>query len=620
MSAFKSDSEDADGEDLGLISPGLIRVLRNVLDEYPDDGQILKTVRAERQKFIRVLQEAGSELPDHGVDCITEMTIDTTDHLAPSRDSQKWLVVNYHPGQGEVSSELTELRSPTGLPVHVNGYFALSQNRRHLKWPTQDQLDNQAHLEAPVRWNCLMVKELVPRAYTRLLGSLFPGLESVFCDASVPAEIWQHLHRIALAGELSVRAISTSDDQIPDLITRSLKARSELEHPSLPFQDPWIQQLPDYVTHEEILGRLVHYPNCEGIVDVLGMLTAKTEIAREILLLMQSGNDFNNAQTLTFVNFLLDDKDLCEDQELLGIARQGEELLQIVLGEIKDSYDDEANKSTVELNRDLQLELIQNADDAGATEVRFLLDERENLNARSNLISEDMASLQGPAIWAYNDAVFTDKDFENITKLGAGTKKEDASKEAWILEPALRESECGQLAWSALNQFWNKEDEIVLQKVLEEIRDSHENQIPSQEIFDRDLQLEQHQNCTRLKTIAFHKEAAGKRMMILAWTFPLLSRLKLAAGDQALHVEEMKVVSKAVEGLFRCWDCKIQIRRILAAVEKALKAVLYSRDAGGYLLQSHDLNSLAQLVGDPNISQLARSPRGPRWQPHAYIS
>nr|KAG5705984.1 hypothetical protein BaRGS_010874 [Batillaria attramentaria] len=168
----------------------------------------LQTVRAERQKFIRVLQEAGSELPDHGVDCITEMTIDTTDHLAPSRDSQNWLVANYHPGQGEVSSELARLcadpelayrpyvgvaipldeqrefqsqifcflplpllsRSPTGLPVHVNGYFALSQNRRHLKWPTQDQLDNQAHLEAPVRWNCLMVKELVPRAYTRLLG------------------------------------------------------------------------------------------------------------------------------------------------------------------------------------------------------------------------------------------------------------------------------------------------------------------------------------------------------------------------------------------------------------------------------------------------------------------
>ena len=29
-----------------------------------------------------------------------------------------------------------EQKSSTGLPVHVNGYFSISQNRRHLKWPT----------------------------------------------------------------------------------------------------------------------------------------------------------------------------------------------------------------------------------------------------------------------------------------------------------------------------------------------------------------------------------------------------------------------------------------------------------------------------------------------------
>nr|KAG5705985.1 hypothetical protein BaRGS_010875 [Batillaria attramentaria] len=63
-------------------------------------------------------------------------------------------------------------------------------------------------------------------------------------------------------------------------------------------------------------------------------------------------------------------------------------------------------------------ELIQNADDAGASEVRFLLDERENLDATSNLISDNMASLQGAAIWAFNDATFTDEDFANIVKLG----------------------------------------------------------------------------------------------------------------------------------------------------------------------------------------------------------
>ena len=29
-----------------------------------------------------------------------------------------------------------EQKSSTGLPVHINGYFSISQNRRHLKWPT----------------------------------------------------------------------------------------------------------------------------------------------------------------------------------------------------------------------------------------------------------------------------------------------------------------------------------------------------------------------------------------------------------------------------------------------------------------------------------------------------
>ena len=31
--------------------------------------------------------------------------------------------------------------------------------------------------------------------------------------------------------------------------------------------------------------------------------------------------------------------------------------------------------------------------------------------------------VQGPALWAYNDAVFTDDDFENITKLSGATKE-----------------------------------------------------------------------------------------------------------------------------------------------------------------------------------------------------
>ncbi|XP_069137977.1 sacsin-like [Argopecten irradians] len=73
-------------------------------------------------------------------------------------------------------------------------------------------------------------------------------------------------------------------------------------------------------------------------------------------------------------------------------------------------------------------ELIQNADDAGAQEICFLYDERQNENARTGLIDANMAQCQGPAFWTYNDAKFTDSDFENIIKLGGGTKRAKKTK------------------------------------------------------------------------------------------------------------------------------------------------------------------------------------------------
>ena len=71
-------------------------------------------------------------------------------------------------------------------------------------------------------------------------------------------------------------------------------------------------------------------------------------------------------------------------------------------------------------------EVIQNADDARASKVCFVVDWREN--PRERLLTEELAECQGPALWAYNDAKFTDKDFENINKLAGETKKEDLDK------------------------------------------------------------------------------------------------------------------------------------------------------------------------------------------------
>ncbi|XP_052100792.1 sacsin-like [Mytilus californianus] len=73
-------------------------------------------------------------------------------------------------------------------------------------------------------------------------------------------------------------------------------------------------------------------------------------------------------------------------------------------------------------------ELIQNADDAGATEVCFLYDERQNKNARTRLIDKGMVECQGPALWSFNDAQFSQGDLENITKLNGATKELDTTK------------------------------------------------------------------------------------------------------------------------------------------------------------------------------------------------
>src|SRR6218665_996355 len=83
--------------------------------------------------------------------------------------------------------------------------------------------------------------------------------------------------------------------------------------------------------------------------------------------------------------------------------------LQTLLGDYTDGLD-------------VLKELVQNADDAGATEIRLLYDERSNEDAQTSLLDNGMKDLQGPALWTYNDAVFTDNDFESIIKLSGATK------------------------------------------------------------------------------------------------------------------------------------------------------------------------------------------------------
>ena len=65
-------------------------------------------------------------------------------------------------------------------------------------------------------------------------------------------------------------------------------------------------------------------------------------------------------------------------------------------------------------------ELLQNADNAKATKMYFILDKRTH--GSQSIISQNWEKLQGPALLVWNDSVFSEKDFESIQKFGLGGK------------------------------------------------------------------------------------------------------------------------------------------------------------------------------------------------------
>ena len=68
-------------------------------------------------------------------------------------------------------------------------------------------------------------------------------------------------------------------------------------------------------------------------------------------------------------------------------------------------------------------ELLQNADDAEATELNICYDARTHETDPQQLLFSGMTKCHGPALVVHNNAVFTDEDFQNITKLAGATKQ-----------------------------------------------------------------------------------------------------------------------------------------------------------------------------------------------------
>ncbi|XP_046575220.1 sacsin-like isoform X2 [Haliotis rubra] len=170
----------------------------------------LQHVRAEKKDFMRKVKEVQGEIPTSSLQSELIVTVETQD-VAETKlsklSSQNWIVINFYKG-GSMTESFRDLchdtslsyspfvglavplgqqceghvfcflplplqrNSPTGLQVHVNGFFALNQNRRHVKWPTADQLQNQAHTDKAMEWNKCLVSEVLPEVYRSLIDSL----------------------------------------------------------------------------------------------------------------------------------------------------------------------------------------------------------------------------------------------------------------------------------------------------------------------------------------------------------------------------------------------------------------------------------------------------------------
>lgn len=58
--------------------------------------------------------------------------------------------------------------SSTGLPVHVNGFFSLEQNRKYVKWPSSIR-NREDLLDRNILWNQCLLREALPKAYAAML-------------------------------------------------------------------------------------------------------------------------------------------------------------------------------------------------------------------------------------------------------------------------------------------------------------------------------------------------------------------------------------------------------------------------------------------------------------------
>ena len=125
---------------------------------------------------LKTLQDKLGFMPLVGAAMEVKQSTESGDKLEPSSDVELC-------GQAFCVLPLAvEQKSSTGLPVHINGYFAVSQNRRHLRWPLTEQCITS---DSNLQWNKCLLSQLVPKCYVELVTSAIRSSQTPSTPLSV---------------------------------------------------------------------------------------------------------------------------------------------------------------------------------------------------------------------------------------------------------------------------------------------------------------------------------------------------------------------------------------------------------------------------------------------------
>lgn len=171
------------------------------------------TLQQERQQLLQEFKSIGFDIQTQSKSWVFNVYVQTKkiSNGEKKESRARWLIVNYLKG-GDLSEKMTKLlkdkhlgyppivamaaavhengnysnnaghifcyqplpqhnESMTGLPVHINGFFALSQNRRQVSWPDVGENDI-ARNDKKIEWNITLASEVLPNAYLLLLMTL----------------------------------------------------------------------------------------------------------------------------------------------------------------------------------------------------------------------------------------------------------------------------------------------------------------------------------------------------------------------------------------------------------------------------------------------------------------